>query len=76
MCPNIFGECLLGPSASQFHHKQKKIYCVIRNDTAPPTPALDDQLLSSQNKILASIIFHILKDKMVVWLDCCVNVFR
>ena len=66
MCPNIFGECLLGPSASQLRHKHQKTDCENRDDNATTTPAPNDHLLPIQNGILMSSIAQNLQGKMVV----------
>ena len=76
MYPNIFGKCILDPSLIQLRHKQKDIDCVNRDDTDPPTSALNDQLLSNQNGIFMLIISHNLQGKMVVWFDFCVKIFE
>ena len=76
MYPNIFGKCILDPSLIQLRHKQKDIDCVNRDDTDPPTSALNDQLLSNQNGIFMLIISHNLQGKMVVWFDFCVKILR
>ena len=76
MFPNIFGGCILGPSASQLRHKQQKNDRENRGDTAPPTPALNAQLLPSLNGGLMSLISHNSQGKMVVWYDFCRKYFE
>ena len=47
MSPNIFGERLLGPTEIQLRHKQRKLGNVDRDDTAPTTLSLNDNLYGS-----------------------------
>ena len=75
MSPNIFGGFLVGPSASQFRHKQRNFDHEICEYTAPPTPDSNAQLLQIQDVILVSLIDHNLQVNMVVWLDSCVKSF-
>ena len=72
MSPNIFGMCLLGPSASQLLHKQQKMDRANCDDTTPPTPALNAQLLMRLNGSLISLIAHDSQGDIVVWFDFCV----
>ena len=65
----FFGENLLGILEIQLCHKQQKMYCVNRNDTAPPTPVLNAQILLIQNGGLMSLISHNSQGKMVVWFN-------
>ena len=70
--PNIFGECLLGPWASQLRHKPLEMHRANRDDIASPNFALNVQLIPSQNGSLASLIAHNSRGKMMVGFDCCV----
>ena len=56
MSPNIFGEYLLGPSASQLRHKQRKMDSANRNHTSTTTLELSAKLLPIWNGILMSLI--------------------
>ena len=73
MSTNIFGECLLGTSARQLCHKQKKMDLANLDDTAPLTPALNAKLLMSQNESLISLIYHNSQGNMVVWFNYIIN---
>ena len=76
MSPNVFGKLLLGSSEIQLGHKQQKMDCANRDDTAPPTPALNAQLLPSLNEILILLIDHNSQGKMVVWFKFPVKIFH
>ena len=67
MSPNILANVFLDTSATQLRHKWQKIDCENRNDTAPPTPALNDQILTRRNGRLMSPIAYNSQGNMVVW---------
>ena len=72
MSPNIFSKRLLGPSASQLRHKQRKMDSANSNHTSTTTLELSAKLLPIWNGILMSLMNHNSQGNMVVWLDCCV----
>ena len=71
MSPNIFGRYLLGTSAIQLCNKTQEMHRANFDDTNPHTPALNTQLLPSQNGRLPSLISHNSQGKMMVWFGCC-----
>ena len=70
-----FGEYLLGPSSSQLRRKQQKMDFANCDDTAPPTPALNAQILPIRNGSLVSLIANNSKVNIVVWFNFFVNYF-
>ena len=70
MSSDIFGGCLLGPSASHLLHKPREMHHMNHYNTDPTNPELTPQLLPSKNGSLTSIIDHISQGKRLVWFDC------
>ena len=75
MSPNSFGKCRLGPPEIQLHHKQQKMDRANCDNTAPPTPDLNAQLLQRQNGSLMSLMAQIYQGNMGVWFIFIVKMF-